>query len=489
MGILDEFATPWSALCLLNGDPVFGPGPIGEAPFGLAPTADAGPQPASPSRADAARAPAIGTASDNLGNKWRNWWFGAVPPTRSAHGDLPEADMLNDPVSRLVKGIVALPQRSTNAAQDSAAHMYGGQPYSLSTDGEYHDPLAAVTAETAMTMMGGASPFAARGAAEVFEHPLAAMADHRAALRAAAPASPPIADGTLKPVPGGTQETIEGKPVSISMPAGQPMAGEAQISTRRPAAAAAPTEAKILDSRSARLYNPTTKPPRPFSADYPGRGAADEAGRLQFDIDGRPLTGAHISGRRLVRGADEAILPSQFAAVSEGSTGKVHQALGARALPRGTVGAYREIQGRDGPERSIGYLKTLAPPAAEKVIAHELGDALDEMSGQISTVGLNTERRQLYNTLNTGQERSNRLTGPQHLGYRGDDIQRELMAEAIRASMINPNYIKTVAPRPAARIRASVNGNPRLNGTIQFNNGGAPFFIPPDQDDDRSDLR
>ena len=43
------------------------------------------------------------------------------------------------------------------------------------------------------------------------------------------------------------------------------------------------------------------------------------------------------------------------------------------------------------------------------------------------------------------------------------------MAEAVRGYMLDPNYLKTVAPKTAARIREYVNGNPALNKTIQFN--------------------
>lgn len=35
--------------------------------------------------------------------------------------------------------------------------------------------------------------------------------------------------------------------------------------------------------------------------------------------------------------------------------------------------------------------------------------------------------------------------------------------------MADPNYIKTLAPKTAARIREFVNNNPRLNKIIQFN--------------------
>ena len=61
------------------------------------------------------------------------------------------------------------------------------------------------------------------------------------------------------------------------------------------------------------------------------------------------------------------------------------------------------------------------------------------------------------------------LTGPQHLGYTGDSVPRELMVEAIRAYMADPNYLKTVAPKIAAAIREAVNSHPALGKIIQYN--------------------
>ena len=50
------------------------------------------------------------------------------------------------------------------------------------------------------------------------------------------------------------------------------------------------------------------------------------------------------------------------------------------------------------------------------------------------------------------------------------------MAEALRAYMTDPNYIKTVAPKTAMRIRDAVNNNKQLRDIIQFNSvlGGVP---------------
>jgi hypothetical protein len=57
-------------------------------------------------------------------------------------------------------------------------------------------------------------------------------------------------------------------------------------------------------------------------------------------------------------------------------------------------------------------------------------------------------------------------------------VPRDLWAEAIRASMTDPNYLKSVAPKTAARIRAAVNANPQLAPIIQFNADSVPFGVP-----------
>jgi hypothetical protein len=228
-------------------------------------------------------------------------------------------------------------------------------------------------------------------------------------------------------------------------------------------------ETEMLASRSASLYNPSVKPARPFGADYPAGAAADDAGRLLADIEGRPLAARHVVGRRVVGGGDEALAPAQYDAVTAGAIGSVPAGVTARALPRGSVGVYRELRGESAPERSIGFLSSLPPAKAEKVVAHEMGHMVDELVGRIPTAGIDTELRQLYNTLGTGQERTRHLTGPQHVGYRGDAVPRELMAEAIRGYMADPNYLKTVAPKTAAAIRAAVNSHPTLSKVIQFN--------------------
>jgi hypothetical protein len=194
---------------------------------------------------------------------------------------------------------------------------------------------------------------------------------------------------------------------------------------------------------------------------------------------------------------DIAILPEEHAAITAAAIGKGHTAVEAGALPKGVVGKYVVARGPDGPERSILVLKTLSEEEAIKVRAHEMGHMIDDLAGKIvgqdrvapvrmiDQDGIKAELRWLYNDLNNptlqqaraaGQavEQSSskvyRGFGPEQMGYKkGIEADRELMAEAIRAYMANPNYMKTVAPKTAARIRAYVNEHKDLKHIIQFN--------------------
>ncbi len=256
-----------------------------------------------------------------------------------------------------------------------------------------------------------------------------------------------------------------------------------------------------LASKSAGMYNPPSKVARPFESDYPPENwpngpPIDEQGTLTQTIDGQPITARYVVGRRMVGGEDAPLLPEEYAAVTTGSIGSVHKALEARALPRGSVGVYRRVAGPDGPERSIGVLNSLSPQSASMVASHEMGHMIDDLSGIIPTDGLSNELRPLYNSLNNGNRNHNLtdarqnspMVTPKVFGYSADEGSREYMAEAIRAYMADPNYIKTVAPQTAERIRQYVNSEPRLNHVIQFNSGGpptipaGPSLVPVDHD-------
>jgi hypothetical protein len=243
--------------------------------------------------------------------------------------------------------------------------------------------------------------------------------------------------------------------------------------------------AESLASRSVSLYNPPVKSPRPFAADYPSGAPANAAGRLTADIDGRPLVAERVVGRRTLGGADEALTPAQLDAVVQEAIGALPEAVTPRALPRGTVGAYRIVPGPEKIERSIGVKRDLPPDVKDKIVAHETGHMIENLAGAIPQDGLKTELRTIYNDLNNSYLAKARAQNPdvdpaktywgtgvtpeKTFGYAKADAPPEYMAEAIRAYLADPNYIKTVAPKTAAAIRAAVNARPTLSRIIQFN--------------------
>lgn len=223
-------------------------------------------------------------------------------------------------------------------------------------------------------------------------------------------------------------------------------------------------------------YNPPIKTPRAFEADYPNGAPADASGRLTHDIEGRPLGARHVAGRTHAGGGDAGIPEGAYVSLAEGATGGSPQAVAGRALG-GDAGQYVVTRDRRSGKivgRDIFVDQGLSPDAATRVLAHEVAHAINEIAGQIPTAGLNDELRGVYNTLFTGRERTTGRTGPQHLGYKGDDIPRELMAEAVRGYMADPNYLKTVAPKTAKVIRRMVNEHPTLSRIIQFNSIALP---------------
>lgn len=144
----------------------------------------------------------------------------------------------------------------------------------------------------------------------------------------------------------------------------------------------------------------------------------------------------------------------------------------------------------------LDHINEIDENFSEFIIYHMLGHILDYRAGElsqseneesiraISQEGIEDELRYIFNDLNNvdlamaRQRNPNAMPsdrpefegyGPEQKGCFGSDARAELMAEAFRAYMQNPNYLKTVAPRTAQRIRGAVNTNPVLNRIIQFN--------------------
>ncbi|WP_315831119.1 hypothetical protein [Bradyrhizobium prioriisuperbiae] len=265
-------------------------------------------------------------------------------------------------------------------------------------------------------------------------------------------------------------------------------------------------------SRYTSMYNPPVKPLRPFEMDYP-KGAPGEPGsRLTVDIDGKPLTAKYVVGRRVVGGADETLSPAELNAVTQATIGSLPEAVAQGALPKDAIGVYRTVPGPEGLRREIGVLKTLPEDTAKMAVDHEVGHMIDDLTGKYQRLdkgiavsgipqdGIKKELYQVYHDLNDPSSRRGQITPrrlqtrPEDFGYSGNDIEPEYMAEAIRAYLADPNYMKTMAPGTAARVREYVRNSPRLSKILQFNTlapflgaaGGAGMMAASDGSDPRS---
>lgn len=253
----------------------------------------------------------------------------------------------------------------------------------------------------------------------------------------------------------------------------------------------------FLASKSADIYTPPIKPQRPFEADYPKGAIADEKGNLQFDIEGRPRTAEVVVGRRRLGGEDEALSPAELDSLAEKILGRRPAVVAPSTLPRGSVGKFDPNSGQ------IAVSNRLDSAERDLVLGHEFGHGLNHAIGPYE--GRNqprnmpparnsaTELKTVYNDLNNPKLNAARQQNPNvapenvywgtgvtpqsHFGYSDKEAPGEYMAEAFRAYLTDPNYLKTVAPRTAQQIRKSWNSHPTLSKILQFNSlaamGGA----------------
>jgi hypothetical protein len=123
-----------------------------------------------------------------------------------------------------------------------------------------------------------------------------------------------------------------------------------------------------------------------------------------------------------------------------------------------------------------------------RTLSHEVGHVIDMMATRASASGLKAELRNLYDVMNNPLsqkpgKKSYAQWGPEASKYEGEAVDAELMAEALRAYLVNPNYIKSVAPKVAAHLRKIVNRSPGLSRIIQLNEASAiPAQLSPDAD-------
>lgn len=240
------------------------------------------------------------------------------------------------------------------------------------------------------------------------------------------------------------------------------------------------------------VYDPPPLPPLPFDRQYRRDvpPPADSTGRLTHDMEGRPLGARYVSGLTEVDGLNVGLRREEIADITRGLLGR-----SAERAPRRVLGiSYGRMRFDEQTREPYEVLirDDLRPDLAQRVEAHELAHVIDVIAGYIPVDNHREQLRSIYNTLNNPRRRGgDAAPGPLFVPFQrsrnyaramGD---RELMAEAIRAYLVDPNYIKTVAPDLAATIRDAVNSNPRLAPVIQLNNLQLPTYAglsqPPGQ--------
>jgi hypothetical protein len=279
----------------------------------------------------------------------------------------------------------------------------------------------------------------------------------------------------------------------VEQPPRSGAAGEMPSSTEpmpRPVDASPPLES--LSSKSAGLFEPPAKPPRPYRADYPWVDPADASGRLVADIEGRPLTAKYIAGRRMAGGKDVGLEPQEIHSIIEHTIGMPPELMSDIEMG-GENGVYLPRHDEKGlPTQPDMFINNeLTDQQKQLVMAHEASHMIEDHAvgpGKVPIRGLESELEPVYSTLNSGVEGREPLLLPKDRGYSEHESPYELVAEGMRAYLTNPNYFKEVAPKSAAAFRAFFNSHPQLSKWIQFNGlgglavlGGANGSIPDDK--------
>jgi hypothetical protein len=216
------------------------------------------------------------------------------------------------------------------------------------------------------------------------------------------------------------------------------------------------------------LRNPPSKRPRPFEADYPDLENDESGERLKFDVNGRSLEDAFkVVGRRTVGGPDENLSPRGIDSVIS-------------YLKESHPDNWSAKWSRDYDQR-IEQIDKTAPRQRDLINARLLAHMLDDLTRNPWDKELEPEMRQIYNDLNGAKWQRGKVvsrgrqTTPEDFGYKGDQVHREYWQEAIRAALADPNYIKTVAPKVADRLRKSLYRWPvRLNSIEPLVSTSAP---------------
>lgn len=226
------------------------------------------------------------------------------------------------------------------------------------------------------------------------------------------------------------------------------------------------------------MYEPPQMRKRPFVRDYRKDAPTDKQGRLLEDIEGRPLGAEFIAGRR-VSGQSDNSLSLQDIETAATKLNIPFAALSPLAFEKGVGGYFIPNDTRRKPGGYIFVNNSMSLSDQNLTMAHEFAHAVDHFAGDVwkkLTPDEIAELRVVYGTLRSGPQDFS-LRQPESFRYKPRQVNRELIAEGIRAYMANPNFFKTIAPKAAAKIRAEVNSNRHLKKVLQFNSLAAGGLV------------
>ncbi|MCA1405437.1 hypothetical protein I6F26_13745 [Ensifer sp. IC3342] len=221
--------------------------------------------------------------------------------------------------------------------------------------------------------------------------------------------------------------------------------------------------------------DPPIFPQRPFRDDYPLGAVADRTGKILEDLEGRKLRPGIVAGRRWEGKPDVTLSHEQLARMTKRTTGQAYKLVAPDEI-EGNAGLFGLDPVTNVP--TVRIANDLDPKDVTRVLAHENGHIIDRLAGRIPDRGLERELEAIYHSLKKGKPPEGNFWRPQHDGYSDASARREYIAEALRMYMTNPNAIKTIAPRTAARIREYVNPDPVVSKFIQFNSKILPMGLP-----------
>lgn len=219
-------------------------------------------------------------------------------------------------------------------------------------------------------------------------------------------------------------------------------------------------------------YPPMTMRRRPFRLDYPKDPPTDARGRIQFDMEGRPLTARYIVGRNELNKSDRALTSGEMLDIIKNDLGLSLVSKPKSYFEPKTIG-HLSIDPADGRLAEIAVWNELPADQEGVTIDHELGHAFAEIARQLSLREFDDELIPLYSAHSTGRIGPPYLL-PDNRGYAPHKAAHERAAEAFRIYSTGPNTMKSMAPKTAAAIR-TLNDHPFFSRVVQFN--GIPFGV------------